>query len=211
MKKIAIVGAGLVGSLQALLMAKKGYNVQVLENREDKRKAEFLGGRSINLSMSDRGWRALDTAGVSNKIREFALPMYKRCMHDLEGNLTYQPYGLNNEAIYSVSRGLLNQTLMNEADACDNIEYKFNLKCKDVDLRDNTLVMQNLDKQIETFKFDKMFACDGAFSAVRGRLQKTTGFNYQQKYLGHGYKELEIPANAIILEVDKNLGNLREH
>jgi len=196
MKKIAIVGAGLVGSLQALLMAKKGYNIQVLENREDKRKAEFLGGRSINLSMSDRGWRALDTAGVSDKIREFALPMYKRCMHDLEGNLTYQPYGLNNEAIYSVSRGLLNQTLMNEADACDNIEYKFNLKCKDVDLRDNTLVMQNLDKQIETFKFDKMFACDGAFSAVRGRLQKTTGFNYQQKYLGHGYKELEIPANA---------------
>ncbi len=196
MKKIAIVGAGLVGSLQAILMAKKGHQVQVLENRPDLRKAKYLGGRSINLALSDRGWKALDMAGVSDKIRKFALPMYKRCMHDLQGNLTYQPYGLNNEAIYSVSRGLLNQTLMNEAENYDNIEYLFNLKCKDVDLRDNTLVMQNLEKEVETFAFDKLFACDGAFSAVRGRLQRTTGFNYQQSYLGHGYKELEIPANA---------------
>jgi kynurenine 3-monooxygenase len=196
MKKIAIVGAGLVGSLQAILLAKKGYQVQVLENRPDLRKAKFIGGRSINLALSDRGWKALDLAGVSDKIRTFALPMYKRCMHDLKGNLTYQPYGLDNEAIYSVSRSLLNQTLMNEAEHYDNVEYLFNLKCKDVDLRDNTLVMQNGEKQIETYKFDKLFACDGAFSAVRGRLQRTVGFNYQQNYLGHGYKELEIPANA---------------
>ncbi len=196
MKKIAIVGGGLVGSLQAILMAKKGYDVQVLEHRPDLRKAKYIGGRSINLALSNRGWKALDLAGVSDKIREFALPMYKRCMHDTQGNLTYQPYGTENEAIYSVSRGLLNQTLMNEADHYDNIEYLFNLKCKDVDLRDNTLVMQNGEKQIETFKFDKLFACDGAFSAVRGRMQRTTGFNYQQSYLGHGYKELEIPANA---------------
>jgi kynurenine 3-monooxygenase len=195
MKKIAIVGAGLVGSLQAILMAKKGYQVQVLEHRPDRRKSEFIGGRSINLALSDRGWKALDLAGVSDKIREIALPMYRRCMHDLQGNLTYQPYGLDNEAIYSVSRGLLNKTLMNEAEHYPNIEYLFDLKCKDVDLRDNTLVMQNLNKEVETFKFDKLFACDGAFSAVRGRMQRTTGFNYQQSYLGHGYKELEIPAN----------------
>ncbi len=196
MKKIAIVGAGLVGSLQAILMAKKGYQVQVLERRPDLRKAAFIGGRSINLALSNRGWKALDLAGVSDKIREFALPMYKRCMHDIDGNLTYQPYGKENEAIYSVPRGLLNQTLMNEAEHYPNVEYLFDLKCKDVDLRDNTLVMQNNSKDIETFKFDKLFACDGAFSAVRGRLQRTTGFNYQQSYLGHGYKELEIPPNA---------------
>ncbi len=196
MKKIAIVGAGLVGSLQAILMAKKGYQVQVLEGRPDLRKAAFVGGRSINLALSNRGWKALDLAGVSDKIREFGLPMYKRCMHDKLGNLTYQPYGKENEAIYSVPRGLLNQTLMNEAENYPNIEYLFDLKCKDVDLRDNTLVMQNNAKEIETFKFDKLFACDGAFSAIRGRLQRTTGFNYQQSYLGHGYKELEIPPNA---------------
>lgn len=196
MKKIAVVGAGLVGSLHAILMAKKGYQVAVYERRPDLRKAENIGGRSINLALSNRGWKALELAGVSEQIQQIALPMVKRCMHDIEGNLTYQPYGVNGEAIYSVSRGRLNQILMNEAEHYDNIEYHFNLKTKDVDLRDNTLVMQNLDKETVTAPFDKLFACDGAYSAVRDRLQRTRPFNYEQSYLTHGYKELEIPANA---------------
>ncbi len=195
MKNISIVGAGLVGSLQAIMMAKKGYQVKVFERRPDLRKAKNIGGRSINLALSDRGWKALEIAGVDEQVREIALPMYKRCMHDKEGNLTYQPYGVNNEAIYSVSRGRLNQILMNEADNYDNIEYAFNLKTKDVDLRDHTLVMQNLDKKVVTQSYDYLFACDGAYSSVRSRMERTRPFNYQQQYLGHGYKELEIPAN----------------
>jgi kynurenine 3-monooxygenase len=195
MKNIAIVGAGLVGSLQAILMAKKGYKVSVFERRPDLRKAASIGGRSINLAMSNRGWKAIELAGVADKVREFALPMFRRCMHDTEGNLSYQPYGVNGEAIYSVSRGKLNQTLMNEAEHYPNVDYHFNLKTKDVDLRDNTLVMQTLDKKTKTFNFNKLFACDGAVSAVRSRMQNAPLFNYQQNYLTHGYKELEIPAN----------------
>ncbi|MBU2019727.1 MAG: FAD-dependent monooxygenase [Bacteroidetes bacterium] len=195
MKKIGIVGAGLVGSLQAILMARKGYKVEVFERRPDLREVEMIGGRSINLALSDRGWKALELAGVDQKIREIALPMFQRCMHDKQGNLSYQPYGVNNESIFSVSRGRLNQILMNEAKHYDNVDYHFNLKTKDVDLRDNTLVMQNLDKDIITYEFDKLFACDGAFSAVRSRLQRSAQFNYAQQYLTHGYKELEIPAN----------------
>ena len=194
MKNISIVGAGLVGSLQAIMMAKKGFDVKVFERRPDLRKAKNIGGRSINLALSDRGWKALKLAGVEEQVREIALPMYKRCMHDKDGNLTYQPYGVNNEAIYSVSRGRLNQILMNEADNYANIDYRFNLKTKDVDLRDNTLVMQNLEKGIVTEVFDYLFACDGAYSAIRTRMERTRPFNYQQQYLGHGYKELEIPA-----------------
>jgi kynurenine 3-monooxygenase len=85
--------------------------------------------------------------------------------------------------------------LMNEANFYEQVSYHFNLKTKDVDLRDNTLVMQDLDKKIVAFPFDKLFACDGAFSAVRARMQRTPMFNFSQQYLTHGYKELEIPAN----------------
>ena len=108
MKKIGIVGAGLVGSLQAILMAKKGYQVDVFERRPDLRKANLVGGRSINLSLSDRGFKALELAGIANEIKEMAIPMYGRKMHDIEGNLTYMPYGKEDQAIYSVSRGGLN-------------------------------------------------------------------------------------------------------
>lgn len=196
MEKIGIVGAGLVGSLQAILMAKKGYDVTVFESRPDLRKATLLAGKSINLALSDRGWRALQAAGIDGDIKEMAIPMYKRCMHALDGSLSYQQYGKDGQAIYSVPRGGLNQKLMNLADKYPSIHYNFNRRCKDVELDTNTLIFENTEaKTIEKQVFDKIFATDGAFSAVRFRMQKTTMFDYSQKYLDHGYKELVIPAN----------------
>ena len=196
MKNIAVVGAGLVGSLQAILMAQKGYNVSVFERREDLRKAKLINGKSINLALSDRGWKALELAGIAEDIRQISIPMYKRCMHAPDGTLTYQPYGKDDEAIYSVSRGGLNQKLMNLADDYPNIEYFFDRKCQDLDLSTNTLTFKNTaEKTDEARQFDKIFATDGAFSAVRMRMQKSMMFDYSQKFLDHGYKELVIPAN----------------
>ncbi len=196
MEKIGIVGSGLVGSLQAILMAKKGYDVTVFENRPDLRKAKLLAGKSINLALSDRGWRALQAAGIDGDIKEMAIPMYQRCMHAVDGSLSYQQYGKDGQAIYSVPRGGLNQKLMNLADKYPSIKYNFNHKCKDIELDSNTLVFENTENKQEVKEsFDKVFATDGAFSAVRFRMQKTPMFDYSQKYLDHGYKELIIPAN----------------
>jgi len=196
MKKIGIVGAGLVGSLQAILMAKKGYDVTVFENRPDLRKAKLIAGKSINLALSDRGWKALKSAGIDGDIKDIAIPMYKRCMHAVDGTLSYQDYGKEGQAIYSVPRGGLNQKLMNLGENYPDIKYNFNKKCKDIELGTNTLVFEdNISKEGEKHSFDKVFATDGAFSAVRFRMQKTPMFDYSQKYLDHGYKELIIPAN----------------
>ena len=62
------------------------------------------GGRSINLALSDRGWKALEVAGVSDLVREIALPIRGRRMHAVDGTRTFQPYGLEGQCIYSVSR-----------------------------------------------------------------------------------------------------------
>jgi kynurenine 3-monooxygenase len=195
-KNVAVVGAGLVGSLHAILLAKKGMNVDVFERRPDLRKAEVIGGRSINLALSNRGFKALDKAGIAEEIRSISIPMYGRKMHDLEGNLTYQPYGKDDEAIYSVSRGGLNQKLMNLADDYEDVHYRFNHKCLDIDLKDNTIHFEDTkEKKEKGYTYDHIFGTDGAFSAVRGRLQKTPMFNYSQEYLSHGYKELVIPPN----------------
>ena len=194
---VAIVGAGLVGSLQAILMAKKGYQVSVFERREDLRKAKLIAGRSINLAISDRGWKAVRLANAEQDVLDIAIPMYKRCMHAVDGTLTYQAYGKENQAIYSVSRGELNQRLMNISDENENVEFFFDRKCLDVDLKTNTLSFLNSktgEKELHTF--DKIFATDGTYSAIRTRMQKSTVFNYTQAYLDHGYKELYIPANA---------------
>ena len=206
MKKVAVVGAGLVGSLHAIILAKKGFDVSVFERRPDLRKADVIGGRSINLALSDRGFKALEMAGVADEIRKMCIPMYGRKMHDLEGNLTYQPYGKDDEAIYSVSRGGLNQLLMNEADKYPTINYHFDHRCEDINLETNTISFTDTASNTEkSFTFDHIFGTDGAFSAVRNRLMKNPMFNYSQEYLSHGYKELIIPPNEDgTHKIDKN-------
>lgn len=195
-KRIAIVGAGLVGSLWAVYMARKGYSVKLFDRRPDIRKMRVVQGKSINLALSDRGWRALKGAGIYDEIRKVALPMTGRLMHALDGTLTYQPYGKEGQAIYSVSRGVLNQTLLDCADKYDNVELAFNLRCTDVDLDNTTLHFHDeINHQEVTERFDHIFGTDGAFSAVRTRMTKLDRFDYSQTYLDHGYKELEIPAN----------------
>src|SRR6056297_266145 len=129
MKKVTIVGGGLVGSLLAVMMALKGYSVQIFERRPDIRKAELSAGKSINLALSDRGWKALDIVGISDEIRDISIPMYGRKMHSVAGEVTDQPYGLEGQAIYSVSRGGLNARLLELAEAAGDVNIHFNKKC----------------------------------------------------------------------------------
>jgi len=197
MKKVSIVGAGLIGSLLSVYMAKRGYKVDVYERRPDFRQKAFIGGRSINLALSDRGWRALKGVGLADQMAEIALPMYGRRVHDEAGNVNFQPYGKEGQAIYSISRGMLNLKLVNATEPDPNVNYHFNLKCKKVDFEASTLFFEDEEnKTIKEVKSDVIIGADGAFSAVRWQMQKSSRFNFSQHYLAYGYKELEIPANA---------------
>lgn len=196
-RKVAVVGAGLVGSLWAVYLAKRGYQVDVFDRRTDIRKMKVVQGKSINLALSDRGWRGLEGAGLGEEIKQVALPMFGRLMHNMDGSETYQPYGVDGQAIYSVSRGLLNQTLVHCADRHDGVNLFFDHRCLDIDLTSNEIEFHNeANGENVRKKYDCIFGTDGAFSAVRTRLVKQERYDYSQTYLSHGYKELEIPANA---------------
>jgi kynurenine 3-monooxygenase len=192
---LTIMGAGLVGSLLSLYLAQRGHDVTVYERRADLRKAGAVEGRSINLALSDRGWKALEGVGIGEQIRRVAIPMYRRVMHDAHGNLSFQPYGQDNQAIYSVSRAGLNRTLLDLAEANPKIQLRFNQQCLGVDLRERKLELRDAETgQRETREFRRLFGTDGAFSSVRAAMQRTDRFNYSQSYLEYGYKELNIEA-----------------
>jgi len=116
MKKINISGAGLVGSLMAILARKLDYEVHVFEKRKDIRLDSGYSGRSINLALSNRGLRALNLAGIDEKIKEIAIPMFGRMVHTPQEEAVFQAYSHKNECIYSVSRGDLNKILISEAE-----------------------------------------------------------------------------------------------
>jgi kynurenine 3-monooxygenase len=192
---VAIVGAGLVGSLLGVYMAKRGYKVSIFERRPDIRKMKIVQGRSINLALSERGWKGLESAGLDENIKAIALPMKGRMMHNRKGELTFQQYGKDGQAIFSVSRGVLNQTLVNCADKHENVELHFGHKCHDINLEKNEIEFELEDGSMKKASFDRIIGSDGAYSALRNRMMKLDRFNYSQDYLTHGYKELEIPAN----------------
>ncbi|MCB0480266.1 MAG: FAD-dependent monooxygenase [Flavobacteriales bacterium] len=206
MEKIIVAGAGLVGSLQALLLAKKGHKVDVYERRSDIRSNEFVGGRSINLALSTRGWKALEIAGIADEIRDISIPMYGRKIHAVNGDISFQSYGKDEEAIYSVSRGELNRQLLLKAASYPNVGFYFDERCVDVDINTNEAAFQNsITGEVSIVKAKQIYATDGAFSAVRGRLQRLDRFDFSQTYMTHGYKELIIPANADgTHKIDKN-------
>jgi kynurenine 3-monooxygenase len=194
MERIAIVGAGLVGSLEALHLAQRGYEVSVFEGRNDLRGSEAEGGRSINLALSDRGRKALRRVGLEEKVMEMAIPMEGRMIHPLEGDTELQRYGAEGQAIHSVSRSGLNRELLKAADDYDALSLHFEQKCRDLDLEKNELVLEDRQSGEQYRKgFDRIIGTDGAFSSVRTRLMKTDRFDYSQSFLAHGYKELQIP------------------
>ncbi len=194
MKKATVVGAGLVGSLWAVLLAKRGYRVDMYERRADSRKAGYTGGRSINLALSDRGWKALDRAGLKEAIAKEAIPMFARTLHAIDGTLTKQPYGRPDQAIYSVSRSGLNESLLSLADQFEHVHLHFEHKCTDVDLETGAATFENTQGELTTSTSGLLFATDGAYSAVRSAMIKTDRYQFQQQYIDHGYKELHIPA-----------------
>ncbi len=206
-KKAIIVGAGLVGSLWAVYLSKAGYQVTIFESRPDIRNADISAGKSINLALSTRGWKALDTVNVGDEIRKIAIPMYGRTMHDMEGNLSYQPYGKEGQAIYSVSRGGVNATMMDIAEKEGNATIHYNMQCIDADTEKGSVTLKNrITREITEETADVVFAADGAFSAVRYHaMQKLERFNFSQQYIADGYRELLLPANEDgSYKLDKN-------
>lgn len=197
MKTATIVGAGLVGSLWAVYLSKAGYKVTVIERRPDIRNAEISAGKSINLALSTRGWKALDTVGVGDEIRNIAIPMPGRMMHNLEGELTFQPYGKERQAIYSVSRGGVNAKMMDIAEKHGNAQLFYNERCYKVDLENGIVYTETASKEKKQYQSDVVFGTDGAFSAVRyNAFQLLDRFNLSQNYIEDGYREILLPANA---------------
>lgn len=203
-QKIAVVGSGLVGTLLAIYLRKLGHTVHVYDRSEDIRKVEF-SGRSINLVMSNRGWKTLEDIGLEDEIKKIGIPVDKRAIHLKDGNLNYQYYGKEGEAIFSLSRGVLNRRMIDLAEEA-GAEFFFNRKIWDVSLATATLYEGETEQSEWTeLKYDMVFGADGAFSRIRHRMQRQSMFDYSQEFMKLGYKELHIPANPDgTHKIDKN-------
>ena len=197
MDRAAVAGAGLAGTLMALFLARRGVEVDLYERRRDPRGGGPTEGRSINLALSHRGIRALQAVDMADALLAESIPMVGRMIHDESGRQELQPYGLRGECIYSISRRLLNERLLDAAEATGRVHLHFEHKVAGVEEHPTTLLVTPPGrKKPLVVQPDLLVAADGAFSAVRAAVQRRERFSLSQEYLAYGYKELTIPPTA---------------
>jgi kynurenine 3-monooxygenase len=193
-QKITLIGAGLVGSLLATLLAQRGFSVEVFERRPDPRKFGFLGGRSINLALAERGWHGLRVAGLQKRIEPIAVMMRGRMVHARDGKTELLRYGRNDsEVIWSVNRGTLNMTLLDAAETA-GARIHFDQRLASIDWGKSTLQLCDEAGTVREHVAPIVIGADGAGSALRAAMANAIDLGERFEPLDHGYKELEIPA-----------------
>ena len=192
MDYVAVVGGGLVGCVAATCLARRGFRVAVYERNADPRISSDRVRPSINLTLCERGLGVLDRIGAMPRVRGALSPAYGRIIHLANGDCGYQPYGEPNQAIQSVRRHDLNAALLDIAEQ-NGVEFHFNCRCVDFDLTSGELLLEGHRGESYRRRPACVIAADGAFSAIRSRLQRTERLDYSQQFWTNGYKEIPIP------------------
>ncbi|HVJ19687.1 MAG TPA: NAD(P)/FAD-dependent oxidoreductase [Polyangiaceae bacterium] len=194
-KRLVIVGGGLVGSLLAIYLSRRGYGVDVFDRQPDPRSTRIGQRPSVNLTLCERGIAALAAVGLDQLALARAVPVRGRRIHASDGTIAFQPYGNHGESLHSITRNELNVLLLRVALESPGVAYHFDEKCAAIDAARGTVSFENTQSgKLTRIESTKIFGADGAYSGVRAQLQKTERFDYSQQYASQGYKELTIPA-----------------
>ncbi len=192
-KKVCIVGAGLTGSLLTIMLAKKGFEIDLYEKRPDIRKKLVSGNRTIAMSISVRGIRGLKRAGLSEKIVESTLPKHSRVVHKMDGSCSIQQYGAEGDTINTVDRTELNSQLLNEAERTGNVNFFPDTKCNIIDADNGLITFIDATDNSYTKEYRWIIGTDGIFSDVRKNLEQEHFISSELQKAKHGYRELIIP------------------
>lgn len=182
------------GSLLAIYLARRNFEIEIYELRDNISSLPCLSAKSINQSLSARGIAALEEVQLWDVIKEVASPEHGRVIHEPSGELLYQPYGDTQGYIeWSINRNELNRTLQEQFR-----HYPITIineeKCISVDFDTRTIELEHEYTKKKTLKkVELLVGADGIHSIVRKSLEKKQLSNTRLEYLDWGYKNIFVP------------------
>ncbi|KAH8199395.1 hypothetical protein TruAng_006439 [Truncatella angustata] len=204
--KVVICGAGPVGALAALYAARNGYEVELIEMRGDKESAKQIG-KSINITMSDRGFEAVKDSGDENLVQEIlrcTVPVQAREVHERTVlgtvKVTEVPYSADGKVLRVVSREYLRNLLLDRVLHMPNVKVTFGRKLIHADLENKVAVFADANlsdaysggSKFDRISFDLLIGADGAHSAVRHHLARYRNIDIDQRWLDNCWCEFQI-------------------
>jgi kynurenine 3-monooxygenase len=195
--QVTILGGGCSGPLAALLLVRRGHAVTLYERRADPRTHAVAAGRSINLALADRGIRALEQAGLMDRLRPALVSMHSRMIHEVGRAPQSFRYGQRSEEVlWSASRATLHRLLI-EAAIAEGVECHFGQALVDVDFETREALLEDADtKHRYRVAMQPAIAADGSGSAMRKAMARAGLCQASEDLLPHGYKELHIAPDA---------------
>lgn len=192
---IVIAGGGLGGTLMAIYLGRRGYPVKVFERRPDIRREVLDSGRSINMTIAERGLWALEPVGLRDAVTQITLPLIGRLTHADDGRTQFQRYGRNASQVHrSIKRSELNALLLDAAGAVPSIDLAFRTRYLGGGKNGRPITLQDVGTgTTRQVRARVLIGADGAQSAVRADMQRGEVADFEQRSLAEGYKELTIP------------------
>lgn len=209
-QKIVMIGAGLAGTLCAIMLAQRGARVEIIERQTFTPGQEYSNRRSFNITVSSRGEAAMKAAGIWDRVKARTIPITGRMCHDGTCN-TFFPYSPDRSvALHGARRSDVNAELLAAAAEYDGISVRFGWMLKDLDKATGAVTIAPVEGNgaPETIRdADFVIGADGIHSDMRRLLHKGERADFAQRYLDWNYREVFIPADEMAANpwrMDKN-------
>jgi kynurenine 3-monooxygenase len=197
-QKIIVIGAGLVGTLGAIMLARRGAAVEIIERQTQEAVRAFSNRRSFNVTISSRGKAALEAAGIWDRVEKQTIPITGRMCHMGELAEAF-PYSPDCElALHGARRSDINTELLDAALEA-GVKIRFGWTVTDLDKASGAITIAPVSGQqdpevIEDADF--VIGADGVNSVVRRLIHRDERTNFSQRYLDWNYREISIPAGT---------------
>jgi|SRR5579885_1354943 len=195
---ITIIGCGLAGSFLAILLAKKGYRINIYEKLTQKAILESASKRSYNIVLFGYGIELLKQTGLWQVVKPYLIPLTGTVTHIPHTKPVVAPTDQKHNPYYTISRTRLAALLLTEATKYSYVTAHFGTALLSVDRHTKKIMVQDLQtKHIQQMPVDVLIGADGANSLVRAFIQQGQHTDHQQEYAAWSYKQFTLSVEMV--------------